>query len=154
MRVHIFYTSNFNHLALVHDEVVFFGHPNVRCLHARTIEITRHEHLSLRGDCIAGVRANKACSDLDEVIKNRLRKDGAYVKLELIVGNESLSIAGRGHNQLTLQDSDDIVTRTSQFLCPRTLTVGCDKAAVDIPRGMVNALQSSEVRGLLRIQVE
>ena len=47
------------------DEILFYGHPNVRCLHQRTIEVTTDSHLTLRGDCIIGVRASKACKDLN-----------------------------------------------------------------------------------------
>ena len=39
----------------MHFEIPFFGHPNIRSLHGRTIEITREPHLTLQGDCIVGV---------------------------------------------------------------------------------------------------
>lgn len=139
---------------MVEDEVRFFGHPNVRCLHARTIEITKHEHLTLRGDCIAGVRADKACSDLNDSVRNRLGRDGTYVRLELIIGNDVWDLVGAGHSQLTLGHTADIVTRTSSFICPRTLCITCNKASIHIPRNMVTGLQDPESRGLLRIIVE
>ncbi|MEO9319349.1 MAG: DUF371 domain-containing protein [Nitrososphaera sp.] len=139
---------------MVEDEVVFFGHPNVRCFHARTIEITKHEHLSLRGDCIAGVRANKACSDLSDQLKNRLRRDESFVKLELVVENEVWLVGGKGHRELSLEHTADIVTRTSSFICPRTLCIACDSGSASIPRRLVQKLQSTQTRGLLRIIVE
>ena len=60
---------------MVQDEVIFYGHPNIRSLHAKTIEITKDEHLTPRGDCIIGVKANKACADLDESFKHRLKSN-------------------------------------------------------------------------------
>ena len=59
------------------DEIIFYGHPNVRCLHQRTIEVTTDSHLTLRGDCIIGVRASKACKDLNDLLKSRIQDDHA-----------------------------------------------------------------------------
>ena len=81
---------------MVQDDVTFYGHPNVRSLHAKTIEITKDEHLTPRGDCIIGVRANKACADLDEALKHRLKSNSAVVRIEVMVGNESFLITGMG----------------------------------------------------------
>ncbi len=65
---------------MVQDDVTFYGHPNVRSLHPKTIEITKDEHLTPRGDCIIGVRANKACADLDEALKHRLKSNSVPSK--------------------------------------------------------------------------
>jgi len=136
------------------DEVLFHGHPNVRSLHSRTLEITTEENLTLRGDCIIGVRANKACRDIGDSIRNRLSKDDSVVILQVCVGSEECTIKGKGEPTLTLQHSHDIVVRKSRFTCPRTLSVSCDKASIDIPRNMVEMLQNPENKGIFRITVE
>jgi hypothetical protein len=51
---------------MVHEEIVFYGHPNVLGLHKRTIEITKDDYLTERGDCIIGINSNKSCNDLDD----------------------------------------------------------------------------------------
>lgn len=139
---------------MVQDEITFRGHRNVLSLHARTIEITKAGHLTPRGDCIVGLNANKACVDIDPAVKNRLRSDGAAVKMELIVGSESFVILGSGDNRLTLLDRHDIVIRKTRFVCPRTLSVGCDMASSDIPREMIRLLQDEATSGIFRITVE
>lgn len=136
------------------DEIAFYGHPNVRSLHARTVEITKEEHLTLRGDCIIGVKAEKACADIAEPVRRRLKQDGSCVKVEILVGDEVYEIACAGDQRLTLQDRHDIVIRKSNFVCPRTLSVRCDRASSDIPRGMVELLKDPKTRGLFRITVE
>ena len=73
---------------MVQDEVIFYGHPNIQSLHAKTIEITKDEHLTLRGDCIIGVKANKACADLDESFKHKLKSNSAVVRIEIMVGDK------------------------------------------------------------------
>ena len=139
---------------MVQDDVTFYGHPNVRSLHPKTIEITRDEHLTPRGDCIIGVRANKACADLDEALKHRLKSNSAVVRIEVMVGNESFLTTGMGDQRLTISNPHDIVLRRSNFTCPRTVSVLCDKASSDVPRKLVKMLQDQETKGIFRLTLE
>jgi uncharacterized protein len=140
--------------AMVQDEVKFYGHPNIRSLHAKTIEITKDEHLTTRGDCIIGVKANKACIDLDEALRHRLKSNSAVVRIEVMVGNESFLTTGMGDQRLTISNPHDIVIRRTNFTCPRTLSVLCDKASSEVPRRIVNTLQDGVTKGIFRITVE
>jgi hypothetical protein len=139
---------------MVQDEVTFYGHPNIQSLHAKTIEITKDEHLTLRGDCIIGVKANKACADLDESFKHRLKSNSAVVRIEIMVGDKSLLITGRGDERLSMLNANDIVIRRTNFVCPRTMSVLCDKASSDVPRKLVKILQDQETKGIFRITLE
>jgi len=136
------------------EEIQFFGHPNVQSLHARTIEVTKDERLGLKGDCIVGVRASKGCADIDEKIKRLLKLDDSVVRMEIIVGSESFSLTGRGDSRLTLLNQHDIVIRKSRFVCPRTMSVMCDKASSDLPRKMIRMLRVKDAKGLLRVSIE
>lgn len=136
------------------DEVTFYGHPNIQSLHAKTIEITKDEHLTPRGDCIIGVKANKACADLDESFKHRLKSNSAIVRIEIMVGGESFLIIGRGDERLSMLNAHDIVIRRTNFVCPRTMSVLCDKASSDVPRKLVKMLQDQETKGIFRITLE
>ena len=136
------------------DEIAFWGHPNVRSLHARTVEITKEEHLSLRGDCIIGIKAERACADVDEKVRKRLMQDGSPVTMEIIVGSKTYAIKGEGDSRLTLKNPYDIVIRKTNFVCPRTLSVRCDRASSDIPREMIELLKNPKTKGLFRITVE
>ncbi len=139
---------------MVQDEVIFYGHPNVQSLHAKTIEITKEEHMTLRGDCIIGVRADKACAGLDEALKHKLRSNSAIVRIEVIVGTESFLITGVGDERLNLLSPHDIVIRKTNFVCPRTMSVRCDKASLELPRKMVKMLQDRDRKAIFRITVE
>jgi uncharacterized protein len=140
--------------AMVQDEVIFYGHPNIRSLHAKTIEITKDEHLTPRGDCIIGVKANKACADLDESFKHKLKSNLSVIKIEIMVGDESFIISGRGDERLSMLNSNDIVIRKTNFVCPRTMSVLCDKASSDVPRKLVRILQDQQTKGIFRITLE
>jgi hypothetical protein len=139
---------------MVQDEVTFYGHPNVQSLHAKTIEITKDEHLTRRGDCIIGVKANKACADLNESFKQRLKSNSSIVKIEIMVGDESFLVSGMGNERLSMLSPHDIVIRKTKFVCPRTMSVLCDKASSDLPRKVVNMLQDQDTKGIFRITLE
>jgi len=140
--------------AMIQDDVTFYGHPNIRSLHAKTIEITKDEHLTPSGDCIIGVKANKACADLDESFKHRLKSNSSVVRIEIMVGNDSFLIRGMGNERVSMLNARDIVIRKTNFVCPRTMSVLCDKASSDIPRKLVKMLQAQETKGIFRITVE
>lgn len=136
------------------DEVEFRGHPLVRSLHRNTIEVTRDAHLTLRGDCIIGVKADKGLTDLSSQVRDALCTDGARVSIEIVVGERSFLVRAFGSSALTMESHEEMVIRKSAFPSPRTLAVYADAAAKDIPREVVESLRSPESRGTLRLQVQ
>ena len=139
---------------MISEEVLFKGHANIQSLHSRTIEITKEKELTLRGDCIIGVNANKSCKDLSDKIKENIKKNHSYVEIELIVEPFSFIIKGSGHNDLLLTNSKDIVLRKSKFICDRTLSINCDYGSSEIPRDIVNTLKYPSQKGIMLIKVE
>jgi uncharacterized protein len=136
---------------MVQEEIVFYGHGNIQSFHTRTIEITKNPNLTLRGDCIIGVSANKSCWDLSDKLKHSLKDDNSSIIIDVIVGNMSFIINGLGNSRLLLLSRHDIVIRKSSFICERTMAIQCDKASSDIPREMIRSLQNPETMGLFRI---
>jgi hypothetical protein len=139
---------------MIQDEVTFYGHPNIKLLHLKSIEITKDDHLTPKGDCIMGVKASKSCADLSAHVKHRLKSSSSVATIEVMVGNELFVIEGKGDDRLTMVHSHDIVLRKTNFVCPRTLSVQCDKASSDVPRNLVEMLQDPETRGIFRITVD
>lgn len=139
---------------MVQDEIIFYGHPNVRSTHKKTIEITKASTLSLRGDCIIGVNANKACRDLNPTLKRLLQQADLVVKIEIEVRDLSFAIDARSNSRLSLLNHHDIVIRKSDFVCPRTVAITCNKASSEIPSDIVQLLGKPDIQGLLRIRIE
>ena len=137
----------------VKERVFFKGHPMVRALHPTTIEITMEEHLTENGDCIIGVSASSGCAQLGEALKSALRTEGSLVTIRLLVGSEAFSVAAEGLPGLKLTDPRDIVIRKSRFLSDRTLAVGANAAAKDLPRSMVQALRDPGAVGVMEVEV-
>ena len=135
-------------------EIAFSGHENIRSNHQKTIEITKEPHLTPRGDCIVGVNAKSSCADLPEELKIKLKSPNSKVTFSIKVGDEDFVIEGSGHPDLILTHTEDIVIRKSDFICPRTLAVKCDKASNLLPRSMVSLLQDPKTIGIFTITVE
>lgn len=135
-------------------EIEFTGHENIRSNHQKTIEITRDSSLTPSGDCIVGVNASAACADLPDSLKEKLRTCGSRVSLTFKVGPYEFVVYGSGHESLSLSHKDDIVVRKSDFVCPRTMAVRCDKASDHLPRDMIKLLQDPNTRGQLIIKTD
>jgi len=138
---------------MLREAIEFYGHPNIRAWHGRTIEITKDSTLTLKGDCIVGVRASKGCSELSKELKSALNNEVA-VKFEIEVGKHIFEFTARGSPELTFEDEHEIVIRKSDYASPRTLAVKANRVACDIPRKMVEMLKDSSARGLLKIYTE
>jgi uncharacterized protein len=136
------------------DEVEFYGHPMVRSKHRNTIEVTRDPNLTISGDCIIGVRADKGLSDLSKDVRDSIRVDGSELFITIEVPPESFVVRATGSSLLSLEDSHEMVLRKTEFISPRTLAIRADAAAKDIPRRIVENLRSPDCRGLLRIEVQ
>src|SRR5215467_8570669 len=136
------------------EKIHFHGHPMVRGTHRTTIEITTEPHLTQRGDCIIGVSADKGCLQLSEDLKSAIRRKGSKVSFKFLVESDDFEVQGQGDPGLLLTHPHDMVIRTSYFLSERTLGVGADAAAADIPRSIIRYLQDPNATGTLVIQVQ
>lgn len=135
-------------------EIKFSGHENIRSNHRKTIEITKESSLTPRGDCIVGVSATSSCNDLPQEIKDKLRNPGSKVTFSISINTHQFTVVGSGHPDLILTHKEDIVLRKSDFICPRTIAIKCDKASDLLPREMVSLLQNPKTQGTFTIIVE
>ena len=135
-------------------EIQFSGHENIRSNHKKTIEITKESELTLRGDCIIGINASSSCFDLPISLKEKLQNPKSKVQFSIKVAEHEFVVEGRGHEDLTLTHTKDIVIRKSDFISSRTLAVKCDKASDLLPREMVTMLQDPKAKGTFTIIVE
>ncbi len=138
----------------VRFEIQFSGHENIRSNHQKTIEITKESHLTTSGDCIVGVNASASCADLPSLLKKKLQNPNSKVLFSIKVGKHEFNVEGKGHENLLLTHMADIVIRKSNFVCPRTLAVKCDKSSDLIPREMILLLQNPQTKGTFTIIVD
>ncbi|MGC8660906.1 MAG: DUF371 domain-containing protein [Nitrososphaeria archaeon] len=132
-------------------EIEFFGHKNVRALHKTTLEITKEENLTPKGDCIIGVGASAAVSDFPAWLKSDI-KDGKKLRFTIIVNKSEFSFEGYGSRFLSLSDPLELVIRKSEYISTRTAAIKSTVSAVDIPRELIKKLKEDNVAGKMEIR--
>jgi hypothetical protein len=136
------------------EEVVFgYGHANILATHKATLEFTKDANLSKKGDCIIAVAADKALADLSSEFKAGLRKPNAKLTVLIEAGGLSAQVQASGTRQLSLDHSTDAVMRKSDYVCSRTLAVCADKAAIDLPRALVEKLKNPKQKVKITLTV-
>ena len=135
-------------------ETIFaYGHENILCTHNTTIELTKENSLTKRGNCILGINASKACNDLNDGLKKILKK-GRKLKITIKTNQFTDTFYGYGNKDLTLMDKSDIVFRKSEFICGRTLLINCTKSSHELNRELVKEIRNLHNKFSLTFEIE
>lgn len=121
------------------------GHKNVSSMHKSTFEITRDVEIGPSADCIIGVDMNRSMLNFPQEFKDKIANSNTKIKVILDTQNGHDEINGFGHEDLTLTHPTDIVCRTSDYTCSRTLMIRADKAARDLDKNLVEDLKNEKV---------
>jgi uncharacterized protein len=117
------------------------GHPNITSKHKTTLEFTNDPDISIRADCIIGVKSQVSMENIPKEIANAIKEDNRPITLRLETENAKDTIRGYGHHELTLTHPTDMVSRKSDFKCSRTLMINADKAAIDLNTELIRDLK-------------
>ena len=128
---------------IILDSISAVGHPFVQCTHSTTIELTKDDYLTEKGTCILGIKASKACYDLNLVLKKKI-KNGEKIDVVIKVDDIVDSFYGYGNNNLTLLSKKDLVFRKSNFICDRTILINCTKSSRELNRNLTKKLTNSK----------
>lgn len=115
----------------------------MRSTHKSTIEITKEDSLTERGDCIIGVSAELSAAEIPEDVKELMRSDSLIVAIFCAAGICD-AIVGRGSPELQLSDPVKMVFRRSSYIGPETVMIGANRAARDLSRDLISALSQGE----------
>lgn len=121
------------------------GHENVTSNHKSTFEITKDPEIGPTADCIIGVDMDRTMLNFHKELKDRIADSNAKITVILDTENGHDEITGFGHEDLTLTHPTDIVIRKSDYICPRTLMIGADKAARDLDENLIHDLKNGKV---------
>jgi len=127
------------------------GHPKISAKHPTTLEITKEDRLTERGDCIIATCASKGCVDLSTEFSKLMRNNETHITLRMEAGNRIETIHGRGDARLALDHPRDMVARKSNYVCHRTIMILADKSALDLDRELVRILRDPRTR--IRIEL-
>jgi uncharacterized protein len=122
------------------ERIRCLGHHLVLATHPTTFEVTAEDHLTRRGDCIIGIRADRGAAGLSREFRRVIADDRAILTTRLTAGGHATEVHGRGSSKMTLTHPTDLVWRRSNYICPRTVAIHCDRTAASLPRDLVAAL--------------
>ena len=117
------------------------GHENISALHPSTLEFTREETLTPRGDCILAVSCDKGLKDIPEKLR-KILLEGGKIKITVCCGDERDEIIAEGSEKLVFSHPADMVVRRSAYVDERTLAIKANKAACDVKRSLVKKLKN------------
>lgn len=121
------------------------GHKNVTSHHKSTFEITKDVEIGPTADCIIGTDMDKSMLDFPQEFKDRIANSNTKISVVLDTENGHDEINGYGHEDLTLTHPTDIVCRTSDYTCSRTLMIRADKAARDLDEKLIEDLKNGKI---------
>ncbi len=118
-----------------------YGHLNVLATHKTTLEFTKDEDLSLKGNCIIGVNSDFDLSRLQDFIKKANNK-----KITITIETPDKKIKEIISAELNPGFSHDreLVIRKADFLSGRTLATKANKAAFEINKGLISFLKEKK----------
>ncbi len=127
------------------------GHKNVTSLHKSTFEITMDGEIGPTADCIIGTSADNSMMNFPQEFKDKIANSNTKIQVMLDSENGHDVITGWGHEDLTLTHPTDIVCRTSDFTCSRTLMIKSDKAARDLDSSLIEDLKNE---GIMEVTIK
>ncbi|MBD3203979.1 DUF371 domain-containing protein [Candidatus Woesearchaeota archaeon] len=120
------------------------GHPNIQSIHKNTVEFTKDDYVTKRGDCILGINADFSLKKLTKLAKRTN-------KVKVIISIDNFSDFFTAQTNPDFDDSHELVIRKSSFLSKRTFGICANKAAVDIDRRIVEKLKDKDSEAVVKI---
>ena len=111
-----------------------YGHPNITGKHRTTFEFTKDSEVTLKGDCIVGVKADFSLKGIKEFIQNSIKNNNK--KIKIIIKTDGKEEIVHAELNPSFNSDREMVVRKSGFLDGRTLAVKADKAASDLKTGI------------------
>lgn len=142
------------HNMKITETIFAYGHRNIRATHKSTLEITKENRLSKKGECIIAVSADNAIPDLNPEFKGSLRNENAKMTMLIEAGGIVEVVNAFGSRRLVLAHPTDIVVRKSSYVCGRTLAIKADKAAWGLSRKLVERLRDPKQKVKITLTVE
>ncbi len=132
-----------NKISFAIERVRAYGHENVQGLHRTTLEITREAFLTLRGDCIVAVKADKGLKDFSKEFKEIVKRRSTVVIVLFVVDNTVKDVVTcHGDPRLTYSSDTRIIIRRSNYVDGSTACIKASKAARDLDRSFIELMKN------------
>lgn len=121
------------------------GHGNITAKHKTTLEFAKDSQLSLKGDCIVGVKADFSLKEIKKFIKSLNNSKKITIIMETMKKDDNKIIEKINAEINSDFNSDkDIVIRKSGFKDYRTFAINADKAACDLSKELIKIISNKK----------
>ena len=124
------------------------GHPNVLATHKTTLEITKGNELTKKGDCVVAVAADFSLQKIKELI-GKCGND----KIKIIIVADGIKEEVTAAVNKEFSSDHEIVLRKGNFISERTLGIHADKAAAGLDRKLVERLKNEKTAVSVTVEV-
>ena len=117
-----------------------YGHPNILATHVKTLEITKDQNLTERGDCIIGIKSDFNIYELKKFSKK------IKIVCETVdpLTNSTLSSEFKCFVNPNFHSNNELVLRKSHFDSGRTFGFNLNKGANNLDRKIVQLLKNPD----------
>ena len=122
-----------------------YGHPNILGTHKTTLEFTKDNELSLKGDCIVGVKADFELKEIKQFIKKSKNKK-ISITFKTISKNKKIKETILSELNPNFFNDKELVIRKTDFISERTFAIKANKAASELNRRLIEFLNKTENR--------
>lgn len=126
-----------------------YGHKNLLGTHKTTLEFTKDSELTLKGDCIVGVRA-----DFDLAVIREFSENKKIIKIIIKIKTNSCEETITAELNPGFDSGTEMVIRKSSYICKRTFAINADKAAADIDRRLIEELKDENKKAEVIISTQ
>ena len=120
-----------------------YGHPNILAMHKTTSEFTKDNELSLKGDCIVGIRADFELKEIEKFIKKSKNKK-ISITIKTISKNKKIKDMILAELNPNFCDDKELVIRKTDFISERTFATKANKAAFGLNRDLIRFLNDKK----------
>ena len=124
------------------------GHPNILATHKTTLEFTKDDEVSLKGDCIVGVKADFDLEKIRGFIRHSKNKN-----IEItITANKNIQDKINAEANTNFSSKKEFVIRKTNFFSERTFAIKANKAAFELNRSLIGFLKKRENKITINIK--
>ena len=128
------------------------GHQNITSKHKTTLEFTKDKYLTLKGDCIVGIKADFSLLQLKKFIKSLKNNKKIIIIIESMDNDKKIIEKINAEINPDFNSEKDIVIRKSDFIDNRTLAIKADKAAIDLNKELIKNIKNNKRK--IKIMIE
>ena len=124
-----------------------YGHENITAKHKTTLEFTKSNELSLKGNCIIGVKADFSIKEIKRFIESL----GNNKKIIITIAENKIIEKINAEINSDFNSGIEMVIRKSGFIDKRTFAIKANKSACDLSRELIKNIGSNKQKIIVAI---